>query len=127
MPLNDETLTQELTELSDLYEKALNNNHLDILDALFLESEHTLRYGVGENLYGISEIRNFRKARTGGSPPRRIIKRAICILTPETATVNLEFQRAGESRLGRQSQTWLKTKKGWKIASAHVSLMADKS
>lgn len=127
MPLDDPALLQHITHLSDQYEHALNNNNLDILDALFYESEQTLRYGVGENLYGIQEIRAFRTARTGGSPPREVIRRAISVLNAETAIVNLEFQRSNETRIGRQSQTWIKTPDGWKIISAHVSLMSDKS
>jgi Protein of unknown function (DUF3225) len=27
----------------------------------------------------------------------------------------------GSSKIGRQSQTWMRTKGGWKIVSAHVS------
>jgi hypothetical protein len=34
-----------------------------------------------------------------------------------------EFRRAGGSRLGRQSQTWMKTASGWRVVAAHVSLM----
>ena len=66
-PVNIPEILEEVTKLCDLYEKALMENDLDTLDALFWESEQTLRYGVGENLYGISEIRDFRKGRSGGS------------------------------------------------------------
>ncbi|MBR0560428.1 oxalurate catabolism protein HpxZ [Neokomagataea anthophila] len=127
MPLDDPTLIQHIAALSDQYEKALNDNDLTTLDALFYDSEETLRYGVGENLYGITAIRNFRSVRSGGSPPRHIVRRTITVLSPDAAIVNLEFQRTHETRIGRQSQTWINTPQGWKIIAAHVSLMLDKS
>jgi hypothetical protein len=34
------------------YEQALVSNDVAVLDELFWNSPHTLRYGVGENLYG---------------------------------------------------------------------------
>ena len=45
------------------YEDALVNNRVDVLDELFWDSAHTVRYGVSENLYGIDAIRDFRNAR----------------------------------------------------------------
>lgn len=45
----------------------------------------------------------------------------------DVAVVDLEFQRLGGTKIGRQSQTWFRTGQGWKILAAHVSLMADVS
>ena len=42
----------------------------------------------------------------------------------DMATANVEFQRVGSLRTGRQSQTWLRTPEGWRVVSAHVSLLA---
>ena len=39
------------------YEKALVTNDVAVLDALFHNDPHTVRYGAGENLYGYEEIR----------------------------------------------------------------------
>ena len=36
-----------------------------------------------------------------------------------------EFRAAGSTKVGRQSQTWIRTSQGWKIASAHVSYGVD--
>ncbi len=47
-------------------------NDLATLDGLFWSSPHTLRYGVGENLYGVDAIREFRKARPGGLTAARV-------------------------------------------------------
>ena len=117
----------ELTEACDIYETALMENDLDRLDALFWDSPLTLRYGVGENLYGIDEIRDFRKGRTGGSPQRDVVRREIVTFGDNIGICNLEFRRRGGDRIGRQSQTWMKTDEGWRVVSAHVSLMQETS
>lgn len=124
-PVNLPDVLEEVTKLCDLYEKALMDNDLDTLDALFWDSENTLRYGVGENLYGISAIRDFRKGRSGGSPQREVIRRQITTFGRDCAVCDLEFQRPGAAVRGRQSQTWIRTASGWKVAAAHVSLMGN--
>lgn len=43
------------------------------------------------------------------------------------AVVNTEFRRQGVGQLGRQSQTWVRMGQGWKVCSAHVSLLKDKT
>ncbi|MFT8807290.1 oxalurate catabolism protein HpxZ [Gluconobacter sp.] len=125
--LNDPHVLAEITAMSDRYEKALGDNALEELDALFYDGPETIRYGVGENLYGFSEIQAFRRARTGGSPPRDVLRRVITTIGQNVATVDLEFRRRGGQKTGRQSQTWIRTPEGWKILAAHVSLMADVS
>ncbi|MCI5076108.1 oxalurate catabolism protein HpxZ [Oricola sp.] len=127
MAINLRDPLDELTAVCDQYETALMENDIDRLDALFWNDSHTLRYGVGENLYGISEIRDFRKGRAGGSPQRDVIRREIVTFGDDMGVCNLEFKRQGGSRIGRQSQTWMKTADGWRIVSAHVSLMQDGS
>lgn len=125
MTLNDPRIIAEVEPLADLYEKALGENDLQTLDDLFYAGPETVRYGVGENLYGIEEIREFRKKRPDGSPPRYVLRRVITTIGQDAAVVDLEFQRKGGTKIGRQSQTWFRTQNGWKILAAHVSLMAD--
>ncbi|WP_138469118.1 oxalurate catabolism protein HpxZ [Poseidonocella sp. HB161398] len=117
----------ELTAACDAYEAALMANDLAAMDALFWDSPLTLRYGAGENLYGIDEIRDFRKARPGGSPQRQVTRREIVTYGEAMGTCNLEFRREGSTSTGRQSQTWLKTPEGWKVVAAHVSLIGEAS
>lgn len=121
--LNDPQVLTDVTVMSDRYEKALGENILHELDALFYDGAETVRYGVGENLYGFEEIQAFRRARTGGSPPREVLRRVITAVGQDVATVDLEFRRIGTEKIGRQSQTWFRTPDGWKIIAAHVSLM----
>jgi hypothetical protein len=34
-----------------------------------------------------------------------------------------EFRRDGTPKVGRQSQTWVRTPAGWRVVAAHVSLI----
>lgn len=125
MIVNDPDVLAEVSAAFDLYEAALGDNDTKTLDALFWRSPHVVRYGVGENLYGFEAIQRFRRARPGGSPPRVLINTVITTYGQDLATANTEFIRIGGDRVGRQSQTWLRFKDGWRIVAAHVSLMAD--
>jgi hypothetical protein len=113
----------EVTAQFARYEKALTSNQLDVLDELFWNSPHTLRYGVNENLYGHQEIASFRAARPAQGLQREVLKTVITTYGRDFATANIEFRRAGSDRIGRQSQTWMRTPQGWRVVSAHVSLL----
>ena len=127
MIVNDPLVVAEVTAEFERYEMALLANDVATLDALFWNSPLTLRYGVGERLYGYDAIAAFRQARTGGSPRRVLANTIITTFGHDFATANTEFRRAGEARIGRQSQTWVRTANGWRIVSAHVSLEAERS
>jgi hypothetical protein len=123
-PINDPSIVAEVTAVFETYEAALMANNVETLDALFWASPHTVRYGVGENLYGHEEILAFRKARSGGSPQRVLTRMVITTLGRDFAVANTEFLRSGR-RVGRQSQAWARLPEGWRIVAAHVSLMGD--
>ena len=124
MIVNEPGTHAEVTAAFQRYEQALMDNDLEGLDALFWQSERTVRYGVGENLYGIEAIRAFRRRRIGGSPPRVLRQTIITTYGTDFATANTEFLRAGSALVGRQSQAWARMPDGWRIVSAHVSTMA---
>lgn len=124
MTLNDPRTLAELEALGARYERALMSNDVEALDGMFWQSPDVVRLGVGENLYGIDEIAAFRAARPGGSPQRIVLKSHISAFGSDFGIVNLEFQRTGGGPIGRQSQTWVRFPGGWRIVSAHVSLMS---
>jgi hypothetical protein len=105
------------------YEDALVNNKVDVLDELFWNSPHTLRYGIGENLYGFEAIQAFRASRPSQGLQRTCLNTVITTYGEDFATANTEFQRDGVARSGRQSQTWMRTPEGWRVVAAHVSLI----
>lgn len=125
MVLDDPAVHAELADLAARYETALGDNDLATLDAMFWASAQTIRYGVGENLHGIEEIREFRRLRPGGSPPREVLRTTIVALGPDCGVINVEFRRIGGGPIGRQSQTWARLPEGWRIVAAHVSLTGN--
>jgi hypothetical protein len=125
MLINDPAVLAEVQAAFDAYERALMDNDLDALDALFWKSERTVRFGPGQNLYGIEAIAAFRVARVGGSPPRSISNTIITSFGRDFATANTEFQRVGAPRPGRQTQSWVRFPDGWRVVSAHISMLGD--
>jgi hypothetical protein len=130
MRINDPVLLAEVTHAFHRYELALMADDVPAMDALFHDAPTTNRYGVGEVLYGIEEIREFRKGR-GGSPQRKLERVAITVYgakdTGAFATADAEFFREGSDRRGRQTQSWVRFDNGWKVVSAHVSLEGSTS
>jgi Protein of unknown function (DUF3225) len=122
--INVPAVVAEVTAQFDRYEQALTSNDVKVLDELFWRSPHTLRYGATENLYGYDAIADFRAGRPSQGLDRTLLKTVITTYGDDFATANVEFQRAGSSKTGRQSQTWLRTPQGWRVVAAHVSLLS---
>ena len=112
MTIDDPHVLAEVSAAFHDYERALMADDVPALDRLFADAPTTVRYGVGEVLYGADEIRAFRRGR-GGSPQRRLGRVAITSYGDSFATANAEFFREGSDRRGRQSQTWVKFPDGW--------------
>jgi hypothetical protein len=123
MQINLPHVLAEVTAAFERYEDALINNKVEVLDELFWNNPLTLRYGVGENLYGYEAIQAFRAARPAQGLHRTCTNTLITTYGEDFATANTEFHRVGVARTGRQSQTWMRTSAGWRVVSAHVSLM----
>ena len=125
MKLNDPVLLEEVRAAFAAYERALMADDLPAMDALFHDAPSTNRFGLGEVLWGMEAIREFRKGR-GGSPQRRLGHVGITVYGTDCgggfATADAEFFREGTELRGRQSQAWVKFADGWKVVSAHVSL-----
>lgn len=82
-----------------------------------------MRYGANENLLGYEAIQAFRAGRSSVGLARTLEHSNITSYGTDFATANTEFQREGSKRPARQSQTWMRTPAGWRIVSAHVSLI----
>jgi Protein of unknown function (DUF3225) len=124
MEINHPETLAAVTAAFARYEKALISNDVAVLDELFWNSPHTLRYGVGENLYGFAEIQAFRAGRPVQGLQRDVLRTVIITYGRDYATANIEFQRVGGNKTGRQSQTWVRMPEGWRVVAAHVSLLA---
>jgi Protein of unknown function (DUF3225) len=107
-----------------LYETALVTNDVDVLQGLFWNSPHTIRYGVGENLYGYQEIAAFRAARSPVGLSRTTSRTVITTFGDDFATAATLFHReTTPGKVGRQMQTWARTPDGWRVVAAHVSVI----
>jgi hypothetical protein len=115
----------EVTAQFERYEKALVSNDVTVLDELFRNAPQTLRYGIGENLYGYREIMAFRAARSPVGLMRRTDRTVITTYGRDTAVASTLFYRDAwaESKVGRQMQTWVRFPEGWRIVAAHVSII----
>jgi hypothetical protein len=116
----------EVTAQFERYEKALVANDVAVLDELFHDDARTLRYGIGENLYGYGEITAFRAARSPVGLMRRTAKTVITAYGRDTAVASTLFYRdTAPGKVGRQMQTWVRFAQGWKIVAAHVSIIDE--
>ena len=124
MELNIPDVLAEVEAMFARYETALVTNDVTTLESLFSDDAKTIRYGADENLYGMDEIRAFRRARSPAGLSRRLDRVVITTFGRDFATTNTLFTRENApGRIGRQSQTWVRSADGWKIVSAHVSVI----
>jgi hypothetical protein len=108
------------------YEAALVDNDVATLGALFRNDPRTLRYGIGENLYGYDAIQAFRAARSPVGLMRKTAKTVITAYGRDTAVASTLFYRDNApGRVGRQMQTWVRFPEGWRIVAAHVSIIDE--
>ena len=121
MQINDPEILAELTAAFEAYERALVSNAVEALNGFFWESEFVLRYGVAEQLYGITAIRAFRTARATGDLSRDLLRTVVTTFGRDFGTANAEYRRHASGAIGRVSQAWVRMPEGWRIVAAHVS------
>lgn len=116
-------VVEEIRVLFERYETALSTKDVDVLDATFWNSPHTIRYAMNEMGYGFDAIHRHRVNRKPGTRFKGERRRVeILTLGRRFATVNFEFQVFESDKIGRQSQTWVNFPDvGWKVVAAHVS------
>lgn len=123
----DINLAEPLAELEAAfarYEAALMANDVAALDALFAPAAATIRYGIGENLYGIEEIRRFRGGRPTAGLARRLSRTVITTYGRDFGTASTLFHRdASPGKVGRQMQSWVRSDNEWRVVAAHVSVI----
>jgi hypothetical protein len=123
--INDPDVAAELQALYPRYEQALVANDVDTLMAMFWAGPEVMRFGVTENLYGPEDLSAFRKGRPAANLARTVTRLDIVSFGRDFASITLEFERPTPSATvrGRQSQVWVRLPEGWRIVSAHVSLL----
>ena len=123
LDINRPDCVAEVTQCFHDYERALMSNDLARLDAFFWDSPHLTRYGIADRQFGIEALRAFRAQTPAPSFTRTLHNLRICTFGENTAVAQVEFVRSDTPLRGFQTQTWQRMPSGWKIVSAHVSMI----
>jgi hypothetical protein len=116
--INQPDIVAEVRAVFERYERAPQANDIPVMEELFWNHASTTRHGVGENLHGGHSISDFRRSGKLGKFRRTLINTIITTDGRDFATANTEYQRDGEAATGRET-----TQDGWRIVSAHASLL----
>jgi hypothetical protein len=122
-PVDLPDIVAEVRAVHDKYETALSKNDLDALDALFWSDAKTIRFGPNGTLIGHASISAFRRGRKFKESKRRVLAQYITTFGRDFAVTNQETRNDDSGEVIRQSQTWVRTEHGWRIAAAHVSTL----
>jgi AtzH-like len=114
----------EVTAAFERYERALMANDVAALNQIFHADPRTIRYGVGENLYGHTAIAGFRAARSPVGLARTLSRTVITTYGRDVGVASTLFHRT-PGKIGRQMQTWVRCPDGWHVVAAHVSVIDD--
>jgi hypothetical protein len=106
------------------YERALMANDVATLNQIFRNDPRTIRYGIGENLYGHAEIAGFRAARSPAGLARTTSRTVITTYGRDMGVASTLFHRT-PGKVGRQMQTWVRFPDGWHVVAAHVSVIDE--
>jgi len=122
--IDDPEVIAEARAVFDRYEAALMANRTEELDAIFWADPRTVRFGITEILYGHDAIRAFRASVKAYA--QRIQRRVqITAFGPDVAATHLEYERVGTGLVGRETKIMARIPgEGWRVVSAHVSLLA---
>ncbi|UDY37272.1 oxalurate catabolism protein HpxZ [Dermatobacter hominis] len=124
--VNRPEVVAEVTEAFERYERALVANDVDVLVELFWNSDLTNRFGIDESHRGHGAISAYRREQAVATPPRDLRGTVVTTFGDDVAVVDTEFLPHGSAAVGRQSQTWIRTADGWRVASAHVSWLSGR-
>lgn len=93
----------EVSAAFERYEQALVSNDVGTLDAMFRKDTRTIRYGMGENLYGHEEVGAFRAARPSVNLMRTRSRTVITTYGRDFAVASTLFHReSAPTKIGRQ-------------------------
>jgi hypothetical protein len=112
MTINEPKILAEVSAAFERYDRAVNDNDVEVLTESFWNSPLTVRYGIAEQLS--NRLQNQRRER---------VRVLITTFGNDFATASCEYRRRESGRIGRQMQTWIRTPDGWRVVAAHVSFL----
>lgn len=119
--VNDPETLGELQQAFADYEAALLRHDVAALNSYFWNDDRSLRYGVTEHNYGHASIGRYRQTARAVDAGRRLSHTVITTFGRDSGSACTEFSTPGSTRIGRQTQTWIRFTEGWRIVAAHVS------
>jgi hypothetical protein len=125
--VNDPVVVAEVQAIFERYERALVDNEVETLVELFRDAPETVRYGIDDVQHGHDELAHFRRTQAAATMPRRLVATVITTFGDDFAVADTQFVPDGSEAIGRQSQTWVRTAQGWRVASAHVSWLGGRA
>ncbi len=111
----------EIRAVFEIYERALLTNDIEALNNFFFAAPSTVRFGIAEHAFGIDSVRTQRSGLPRTNPERRLMNTVINSIGADVAIVSTEFTAPDTTKVGRQTQAWVRFATGWKIVAAHVS------
>ncbi|MEV6299829.1 AtzH-like domain-containing protein [Actinoplanes sp. NPDC051861] len=111
----------EVTAAFEAYERALVDNDIEAILSFF--APEAVRFGVADHQTNIEEQARWRRTQSGLPPGRFLKDTTIHAYGQSTAVVTTMFGYPSHDVLGRQSQTWVRLPTGWRIVTAHVSVI----
>ncbi|MEY2839610.1 MAG: hypothetical protein RJB60_1909 [Pseudomonadota bacterium] len=121
--INHHDVVSEVTRLFLDYESALMNNDIEALNQYFWQHDAVTRYGIADKQLGHAALVAYRKKVPAPDFTRTLYDVRITAFGPDMAVAMCEFKRSDTPLHGFQTQTWARLPQGWKIVSAHVSMV----
>jgi hypothetical protein len=122
--INQPDVVSEITRLFLDYESAFMRNDIDALNNCFWHHGAVTRYGINDRQLGHSALVAYRQAVAAPDFKRTLHDVRITTFGPDCAVAMTEFKRSDTALHGFQTQTWIRMPDGWKIVSAHVSMVS---
>lgn len=123
MEIDIPEVVAEVRAVIDRYETALMANDIPTLEAIFWDDPRTVRFGVGEILFGGEAIRRFRRAQSGGYQARERLEVQVTTYGRDCGVTNIVYRRIATGAVGRETKILVRLPGlGWRVVSAHVSL-----
>jgi hypothetical protein len=121
--VNLHDVVQEVTALFLQYESALMRNDAEALNAYFWQHAAVTRYGINDRQLGHEALVAYRAGVGAPDFTRSLHDVRISTFGPDMAVAMCEFKRSDTPLHGFQTQTWVRLPVGWRIVSAHVSMV----
>lgn len=122
--INRSEVVAEVTARFLDYESALMRNDTEALNDFFWCHDAVTRYGICDRQLGHEALVRFRADVPPPDFTRSLHDVRISSFGPDMAVAMCEFRRSDTALHGFQTQTWVRLAAGWKIVSAHVSMVA---